>query len=103
MTEAPDAAQQELNELAEDMLRRGAQEGLDFFVTGHRPLVRLSSEYIGLRRKDDTFEVTYCDMGRRTVLVSTADLAVARATFIKEVVDLVRGRDRELDETGWDL
>lgn len=102
--EAPDATQRELNALAEDLLRRGLGEGVDFFITGHRPMVQLSSEYVGLRRKDgDVFEVTYCDMGRRTVVVATTDLAVARASFLEEVVALGLGRGRALDVEGLEL
>ncbi|MCW2819548.1 MAG: hypothetical protein JWR42_2335 [Marmoricola sp.] len=102
MTE-PDAAQLKMNELAEDLVRRGLDEGGDFFVSGHRRGVDLSSEYVGLRREDGRFRATYHDMGRTTVLADAPDLDTARASFLRALVNLGQGRGRRVREEDFDL
>ncbi|GAA1914132.1 hypothetical protein [Nocardioides hwasunensis] len=88
------ADQDELDEVAEHLLARGLGEGTDFQVVGRPAADGLSSERIGLERRDDaTYRVWYVgDWGSERTLVETADWAQARARFVDEAVTLARGR-----------
>jgi hypothetical protein len=83
----------ELDAVADELVARGLGEGVDFFVSGRSP-VDLSSEYVGLRRRDDgSYEVWYRgDWGKDKTLVETPDFDVARQRFVDEAVTLAEGR-----------
>lgn len=102
MTEL-DAAQRELNALADELVRRGMSEGTDFFIQGHRDKVTVSSEYVALLRDPGRFLATYNDMGQETVLADTADLDEARAAFVRAVVNLGQGRGTQITEQDFGL
>lgn len=84
----------ELDEVAEHLLALGLGEGVDFYIPGRVEGVSLSSEFTGLRRRDDgSYEVWYRgDWGADRTLLETTDFAAARQVFVDESVRLARGR-----------
>lgn len=84
----------ELDEVAERLLARGLGEGVDFYIPGRVPGLALSSEYIGMRKRDEGgYEVWYRgDWGADRVLVESGDLDEARQVFVEEAVRLAQGR-----------
>ena len=92
--------QSRLDALADDLVRRGMNEGGDFFVSGHREVVDVSSEYVGLIRREGALRVFYSDMGRKRVLAETTDFETARAAFLDHALHLAAERGRGVDESG---
>jgi ADP-ribosyl-[dinitrogen reductase] hydrolase len=94
----------ELHEVAEHLASRGLGEGTDFHVVGRPVPHGLSSERIGLAKRDDgTYRVWYVgDWGTERTFVETSDWSVARQRFVDEAVTLARGRwgSSILDESG---
>lgn len=94
----------ELHEVAEHLRARGLGEGVDFHVAGRPVPGGLSSEYVGLRQRDDgSYRVWYLgDWGTERTFVETTDFSVARQRFVEEAVRLARGRwgSNILDEPG---
>ena len=85
--------------LSDDLVRRGADWGGECFVDCGRP-ASLSSEYVGLGLYARGYEVWYSDMGRNRVLLQTDDEHRAHEVFVEEVLRLVHGRGRRVDERG---
>ncbi|GAA5106709.1 hypothetical protein GCM10023339_03970 [Alloalcanivorax gelatiniphagus] len=84
----------ELAEVAEHLVARGLGEGYDFVVVGRPVPGGLSSEYIGLDKRDDgTYRVWYLgDWGTQRTLVETGDWQVARSRFVDSAVTQARAR-----------
>jgi ADP-ribosyl-[dinitrogen reductase] hydrolase len=82
----------ELHEVADHLVARGVWEGYDFYVRGRPVPGGLSSEYVGLEKRDDgSYRVWYSgDRGTPRSFVETADWKVARARFVDEAVALSR-------------
>ena len=92
--------QSRLDALADDLVRRGMSEGGDFFISGHRQVVDVSSEYVGLIRREGALRVFYSDMGRERILLETGDFEAARTAFLEHALHLAHERGRGVDERG---
>ena len=87
-------AEAALRAVRDELVAQGITEGFDFTVIGTGEPTAYSSECIVLRGDDAGWHVEYRDMGRSRDLLTTPDLAAARARFVQEVHQLAGGRGR---------